>query len=193
MAIDTLTSSLKLQFNWSAESERAGGAPVKNEQTVVKTLTQGTSKSPTTAAGADQLIGVVRSIAGGGSDEFDIHTALGNVVKDTSAVLARVKGIAFILLGDGETIGETGSEITGTLCTGVKIGGATTNPAMLCFGLSTDTIQLITQGKGGFFGLGVGAHAGYPVVNTEGDQFRVENLDASITASYFVGFVGGAS
>lgn len=193
MSIDTLSSSLKLQFNWSAESRRSGGSPVKNEQTVVKTLSQGTTKSPTTAGGADELIGQVRYISAGGYDEFDIHTALTNVVKDTAVPLARVKGIAFVLLGDGETIGETGAEITGNLCTGVKIGAATTNPAMLCFGLSTDSIRLITQGKGGFMGLGVGGHAGYPVVNSVGDKLRIENLDASITAAVFVGFAGGAS
>lgn len=193
MAIDTLTAALKVSMNWSAEKAIAGREPVTNTQTVAKTISYSDATSATSASGANEQVGHARYISSGGTDTLDLSAALENVVRDTGITLARVKAIMFQVLGSGETLGPSGSEVTGTNCTGIRVGAAGSNPWKGFFGTTASSLDVLSGGSGGFAAVGTNAPQGVHVSGGMNDTLLITNLDASNTAVYFIGLIGAGN
>ncbi len=190
MSIDALTASLKLQMTWDARDNVQGSQPVSHNETLVKTLSLGTSQSPTTAGGADECIFLVRYISTGGTDTLDLSAALTNVVRDSAVTLVRIKTLAIVLFGTGDQQGAAGVTVTGTACTGIKVGGEGTHPWKGPFTNTADQIEILNDG---FAALGTRGPLGYNVSSGMNDKLLITNLDASVTAVYGIGILGGGS
>lgn len=191
MAITELSGTfLKLNFGFNATKAQSGKNPIKNEENFVKTLTLGTANLPTSAGGADECVFQVRYISSGGTDTIDMSAALENVVRDTGITLVRVKAILFHLLGSTEYQGPSGSEITGSACTAIRVGNATGHTWK---GFFATTASMVDALNAGFVAVGTRGPQGYHLSSGMNDQLKVENLDGSVTAAYVFGLLGGAS
>ena len=192
MAIDNLDLKLRFQTSWTAEDEIAGRTSLVNTDSWSKTFSYVDSTSPTSAGGADEWVPYQFYINPSATLNLDLSAALTNAVNAANVPLVRVKAIDVWLLGNGEYAGVA-SPITGTLCSGIAVGGAATHPAKLFFTNTSDSIDLISEGAGARFAIATGGHAGYRLSSGMNDTLKVLNYDATYTAVGFIGICGGAT
>lgn len=191
MAIDSITgSSLKISFSYNAEKKRTGQQPLKSQESFVRTMSLGTAAGATTAGGANEVVYLVRSVGPNASDVLDLSAAQTNVVGDASITLARIKSIACYLLGATEFAGPTGAEQTGSACTAIRFGACTSDPAKLFFATTASAIDILNKS---FAAVGSAGPLGYHLSSGMNDKLAIQNLDGTYTASYVLGFFGGAT
>jgi hypothetical protein len=189
VAIDNLDLKLRFQTTWTAEDELPGRTSLINSDAWSKTFSYVDSTSPTSAGGANEWIPYQFYVSTGGTLNLDLSAAMTNAVNTANVTLTRVKAIDVWLLGNGEYAGVA-SPVTGTLCTGIQVGGAASNPAKLFFANTSDAIEMQSEGVGTRFAIGTGGYAGYRISSGMNDTLKILNLDSTYTAVGFVGILG---
>lgn len=189
MALSSLTATLQMSLNWTAQNNITGSdySAVQQSTNIRKSLTVGTSLGNAVAGGADELISYVVSIAGGGTATIDF-TSLTNILQTAGISLARVKFIAIRLLNVAD------DSVVGTAATYVTVGANATNPFFSQSGsgfLATNTSSLDVP-SGGVFAFGTPSAAGVLVDGTH-KILKIVNGDGAVTAKVQLSLVGGTS
>lgn len=183
MPIDTLTASVGLTINWTAQDNLTGTdyGSVENSSTIQKKLSVAATVANAVAGGADEVVSYLLTIAGGGSADVDL-TDLTNVLQQ-AASFARLKQIIIRLLS------TTDDNTNGTAATSITVGNASANGAALFMGAVTHTI---TIPNGGFIAFGTPAAAGLVITASTADILKIANNDGSVAAKVQLTLIGGS-
>lgn len=190
MALDSLSSTLKIQLNWTAEDNLTGDdySPVQNTGTITHQSSVGTSAANNAAGGGNELISWIQSISASSSATIDL-TSLTNILQASGISLARVKGIVIRLLS------TTDDETNGTAATYVTVGNNSSNDWTSQSGgrgwLASAT-SVLDIPNGGAVGASFPSAAGVLVDSTH-KIIKIANADSSVAAKVQISIQGATS
>ena len=181
MAFDAITGYLQVASNWNVQkngpSSGLGFPPTVNSNSL--NLKQQYTTGGAVANGINEESATIITIAPGGSATVNLQNLI-DVLGVPNVVLVRLKKIVFCLLS------PTQDTINGTVCSGVTIGAAPTNPSPLNLGSPSQTVKLF---NGDVYGYATGNAAGIPV-GAGSSNVLLTNNDSGNAASVLVNFAG---
>lgn len=190
MALDSLTSTLKIQMNWTAEDSLTGDdySPVSNTGTITHQSSVGTSAANAAAGGGNELCSFIQSIAASSSAVIDL-SSLTNILQASAISLARVKGIVIRLLS------ATDDETNGTAAEYITVGNNASNDWTSQSGgrgwLASAT-SVIDIPNGGAVGASFPTAAGVLVDSTH-ENVKVVNGSSTLAAKVQISIQGATS
>lgn len=190
MALDSLTSTLKIQLNWTAEDNLTGDdySPVQNTGTINHQSSVGTSAANAAAGGGNELISFIQTVASSSSATIDL-TSLTNILQATGISLARVKGIVIRLLS------TTDDETNGTAATYITVGNNGSTDWISQSGARgwlASAASVIDIPNGGAVGASFPTAAGVTVTSSY-KSLKIANADNSVSAKVQISIQGGTT
>lgn len=189
MAIDTLTSSLTISCQWTAQKDLTGTdySPTTNSSGFNKKTTLGTSANSNTTGGADELISFVGTIANSGNTTIDL-TNTTDILSQANTNLARVKALVIRLLSTDD------DATNGTACTYITLDGSVSNAFLSGSGgrgwLAANTSTMDIP-NGGAVGVEFASNTGV-LVNSTIKNIKIINGDSGHPAAYQITVIGGS-
>lgn len=137
------------------------------------------------AGAADEIIGVVRTIAASGTDNLDLSGVLADICNQSAVALSKIKGIVIALLSSTSTAAAYDST-NGNACTSITIGAAASN----AWNGPLGTTHTYTINNGAVWAHIDLSAAGVGVTAGTGDILKILNNDGAVAANYFIGIIG---
>ncbi len=195
MALDSLASTLIVQFGWTAQKNITGSdyTPNANSTTIKKSIANGTGAANAAVGGSDELYSAIVSLSSSASASTDL-TSIADILATSGVSLARVKAIVIRVLS------ATDDSVIGTAAAGVSIDNTITNAlsSQSNSGWFSNAAEGAANGSrftvpnGGVLAFGTVAAAGILVDGTH-KVIKLTNLDGGLTCKIQLSVVGGST
>lgn len=186
--ITAVTGSLSCIAQWNAAQTLANASSAVQQPTSNTTINKKSNYSVTGAAVANainQVTSRIYSVAGGGTTTIDLTAAIRNVVNDSTATLARIKGFLVRLLS------TTDDATNGTAASSITLGNSgandwTSQSGSTGFGSAT---SVFTVKNGSWMGFG-NDDANGTVIDATHKNLKIANNDGAVAAAVELTFFG---